>query len=110
MGSKKKSAQTYGRIRTALEATIEELVAGGRLTGIDEARIQIARTLADTLDTEPISPQLWREYRAAEADLRKENDAHVDPFDDLLANLQAQVRDEEKPKKPNPRPRSSGNR
>jgi phosphoglycerate-specific signal transduction histidine kinase len=110
VGSRKKLAETHGRVRAALETTITELEAAGRLAAVDQARVEIARTLADTLDAEPLSAQLWREYRAAERHLREENDAQRDPFDDLLAHLQAQVRDEEKPTKPKPRARSSGNR
>lgn len=110
MASRKKPAKTHGRVRAALEATITELERAGRLAGVDQARVEIARTLADTLDAEPTSAQLWREYRAAEEALRKENEAQRDPFDDLLAHLQAQVRDETKPAKPNPRPRGSGSR
>jgi hypothetical protein len=110
VGSRKKPAETHGRVRAALETTITELEAAGRLAAVDQARVEIARTLADTLDSEPLSAQLWREYRAAERHLREENDAQRDPFDDLLAHLQAQVRDEEKPTKPKPRARSSGNR
>lgn len=103
MANRKKPAPIYGRVRTALEVTVAELERLGRLTDTDAARVEIARTLADALDSEPGSAILWREYRAAEKHLREETDAHGDPFDQLLASLSAQVRDEEKPKKTKPR-------
>lgn len=103
MANRKKPAPVYGRIRTALETTITELERLGRLAGTDAARVEIARTLADQLDEDPRSAILWREYRAAEKQLREETNEHSDPFDQLLASLSAQVRDEEKPKKAKPR-------
>lgn len=104
MANRKKPAVIHGPVRAALEETIAELEAAGRVGQVDAARIAIARTLATTLDTEPMSPALWREYRAVEEALRKENDAQRDPFDDLLTRLSAEIRDEEKPKKTKPRP------
>jgi hypothetical protein len=103
VANRKKPAPVYGRIRTALETTITELERLGRLAGTDAARVEIARTLADQLDEDPRSAILWREYRAAEKQLREETNEHSDPFDQLLASLSAQVRDEEKPKKAKPR-------
>lgn len=97
-------APIHGPIRAALEETIAALETDGRLGPTDAARVQICRSLASSLDAEPISPILWREYRAAEGALRKEAIAHGDPFDELLAHLSAQIRDEEKPKKAKPRP------
>lgn len=103
MANRKKPAPIYGRVRTALEVTVAELERLGRLNPTDAARVEIARTLADALDLEPGSAILWREYRAAEKQLREESNEHSDPFDQLLASLSAQVRDEEKPKKAKPR-------
>jgi len=104
VANRKKPAPVYGRVRTALEVTLTELERLGRLTDTDAARVEIARTLADALDVEPASAILWREYRAAEKQLREETDAHRDPFDQLLESLSASIRDEEKPKKAKPRP------
>lgn len=103
MANRKKPVPVHGPVRAALEVTIGELQAAGRIGPVDAARIEIARTLATTLDAEPMSPSMWREYRAVEEALRKENDAQRDPFDELLASLSAEVRNEEKPKKAKPR-------
>ena len=94
----------FGRNRTALEATIAALESDGRLGPVDSGRVEIARGLADAVDSEPESPILWREYRAAEKALREEAEAHGDPFDQLLAHLSAEVGNQEKPKKAKPRP------
>ena len=103
MATKKKSEPIYGRVRTALEATIAELNAIGRLGTLDSARVEIARVLADVIDLVEPSAILWREYRAAEKALREETNANQDPFDELLRNLQAPLRDEKEPKEPHPR-------
>lgn len=91
--------------RQALEKTVAELRAAGQLAGIDEARIQIALGLASAVDAMPDNPSMWREYRAAEKALREEASAHGDPFDQLIASLTAEIRDEEKQAKPKPRTR-----
>ena len=103
MAPRKKPAPIYGRVRTALEVTLDELTKTGRLGPLDAARVEIARVLADTVDIETDSAILWREYRSAEKALREENNANTDPFDDLLRSLQAEVRHEAEPKKPNSR-------
>jgi hypothetical protein len=103
VANRKKPAPIYGRVRSALEVTITELERLGRLTPTDAARVEIARTLADALDQEPASAILWREYRAAEKQLREETHEHNDPFDQLLASLSAEVRNEKKPAKAKPR-------
>jgi hypothetical protein len=90
----------------ALQKTIAELRAAGQLTDLDQARIQIALGLAAAVDAMPDNPSMWREYRAAEKALREEASAHGDPFDQLLASLTAEVRDQEKQTKQNPRTRS----
>ncbi len=90
----------------ALLRTIAELRAAGQLTELDQARIQIALGLAAAVDAMPDNPSMWREYRAAEKALREEASAHGDPFDQLLASITAEVRDQEKPKKQDTRPRS----
>jgi hypothetical protein len=92
----------------ALQATIEALRSSGKLDKIDEARIRICLGLAAAVDSMPDNPSLWREYRAAEKALREEASAHGDPFDQLLASISAEIRDEEKQEKPNPRTRSRG--
>lgn len=37
----------------------------GRLEAIDEARVQMLRSMADALDAKPYNSQMWREYREA---------------------------------------------
>lgn len=103
VATRKKPAETHGPIRAALEVTIRQLTDAGRIGDVDAARVQIARTLATVLDAEPESAIMWREYRAAEKALREEAENNGDPFDQLLASLSAQIRDEEKPKKQKPR-------
>lgn len=99
-----KSAQIHGLNRAALERTIEALRADSRLNLVDEARIQIARTLATQIDDQPESAMLWREYRAAEKALREEAEAHNgDPFEQLIASLSTPVGDETKQKAQKPR-------
>jgi hypothetical protein len=87
----------------ALRQTIEALRSSGQLDQIDEARIAIALGLARAVDTMPDNPSMWREYRAAEKALREEASAHGDPFDQLLASISAEIRDETKQKTPKPR-------
>ena len=98
-----KPAEIHGPNRAALERTIDALRAGSRLNLTDDARIQIARTLATQIDEHPDSAILWREYRAAEKSLREETDAHGDPFEQLIQSLSAPMGDETKPKTKNPR-------
>ena len=88
----------------ALENTIHELKAAGRLDNIDAARVRIALGLARAVDSMPDNPTLWREYRAAEKALREESEAHGDPFEELLRQLSTEVRDEKKQEKKNTRP------
>ena len=90
----------------ALSRTIQALRDAGQLAAIDEARIQICLGLAAAVDAMPDIPSMWREYRAAEKALREEASAHGDPFDQLIASISAEIRDEEKQKKQNPRTRS----
>ena len=86
----------------ALRRTVEALRASGQLDQIDDARVHIALGLARAVDTMPDNPSMWREYRAAEKALREEASAHGDPFDQLLASISAEIRDETKQKAPNP--------
>lgn len=94
----------------AVARTIEALRKAGKLAEIDEARIRIVVGLAAAVDTMPDNPSMWREYRAAEKALREEALAHGDPFDQLIASLTAEIRDEEKQEAPKPRTRGGGDR
>lgn len=85
-----------GEVRAALEETITVLKTMGRIEPIDAARIQILRSMADSLDVKPWNSQMWHEYRdaleAVMADGDDEGELGV-----LLASLQAPVRDSETP-------------
>ena len=93
----------------AVRRTIEALRKSGKLADIDEARVRIVIGLAAAVDAVPDNPSMWREFRAAEKALREEALAHGDPFDQLIASLTAEIRDEEKQEAPKPRTRSRGN-
>lgn len=95
------SFSTDGPNRQALETTIEQLRDEGRLADVDAARIQIARGLASAVDAQPDNPVIWREYRQAEKSLREESELHADPFDNLIRNIEAEIRDKKKPKAKN---------
>ena len=90
MAAKKTQIQ-YGRNRLAIEQTIEALRTAGRLEKVDNARIAICQSLADSVDSDPSNASLWREYRAAESALRAANDQTQDEFTTLLASLSAEV-------------------
>lgn len=96
------NSQTGPR-RAALEETIEALRSAGRLADVDSARIDIARGLASAVDAQPDNPTLWREYRAAEKDLRQESTPNADPFDALLQSISAEMGNEKKQKTQNTR-------
>lgn len=49
--------------------TLRELRRLGRLETVDEARIAMLRSMATALDYDPSNASLWRQYRAALADL-----------------------------------------
>ena len=94
---------TDGLNRQATETTIKALHDEGLISGVDAARVQIVRSLASLADAEPDNPVVWREYRLAEQALRKETEAHGDPFDKLLADITAEMGNEKKQKTTNPR-------
>jgi hypothetical protein len=94
---------TDGPNRSAIEITIEALRRDDRLDDVDAARLQIVRGLASAVDAQPDNPVIWREYRAAEQALRKETEAHGDPFDKLIAEISAEMGNEKKQKTTNSR-------
>ena len=93
----------HGQNREATEITIKALRDDGLISEVDAARVQIVRSLASLADAEPDNPVVWREYRLAEQALRKETEAHGDPFDKLLADITAEMGNEKKQKTTNPR-------
>jgi len=93
----------HGQNRQATEITVKALQDDGLISEVDAARVQIVRSLASLADAEPDNPVVWREYRLAEQALRKETEAHGDPFDKLLADITAEMGNEKKQKATNPR-------
>lgn len=100
----KKPTETVQRT-TNLEAaqkTIQAMRDLGRLEPIDESRVQAFLALAYAVDEceaeQRPNPNLWREYRSAEAQLRKESEHHVDDFDKLLQALDSEVGNQAHPK------------
>jgi hypothetical protein len=85
--------QAWGRNRTAVEETVEALMAAGRLEGVDSARVAMVRALADAVDADPTNASLWREYRAAEVSLREVGENDDDGFKELLESLSSSVGD-----------------
>jgi hypothetical protein len=60
-----KHSDSKGENRAAIEVTLAELKRGGRLDPIDEAKVQMVRSLADQLDLDPTNAQMWRTYAEA---------------------------------------------
>ena len=100
---RKPKAIIYLRQRAALEETIQAMRIAGVLDKIDAARVEVTRGLADAVDQQPDNPILFREYRQAEKALREESVAHGDPFDQLIASLNAEVGNTKKQETPKPR-------
>ena len=70
----------------AIKVTIGELERLGRLEKIDEAWRRALTTLADTLDRNPTSANLWREYRETLSEVLQ---ADEEADDELAAALAA---------------------
>lgn len=81
-----------GRNRRAVAESIRAMREAGRLDPIDRARVVACEALADAVDTDPANASLWREFRAALADLlevgRKDG---IDDLDALIAGLRSDV-------------------
>ncbi|MGH2711383.1 MAG: hypothetical protein ACRDH9_09300 [Actinomycetota bacterium] len=78
--NKRKGARVTNR--AAIEQTLRAIPG----EAIDAARVQMLRSLAAAVDTDPTNAQLWKQYREALADLLRE-DSSVDG--DLHAALEA---------------------
>ena len=100
----KKQTETIQRTTNldAARKTVQAMRDLGRLEPIDEARVQAFLALAHAVDEceaeQRPNPNLWREYRSAEAQLRKESEHHVDDFDKLLQALDSEVGNQAHPK------------
>jgi len=73
----------------AAAKVVESMHDMGRLEVIDEARVQAFLSLAAAVDAVPHDASLWRQYRAAEQEIRLAG-AEVD---DALSGLYAALRD-----------------
>ena len=71
-----------GPNRTAAERTLAEFEGPAVVA-------QLVRSLADAVDSEPTNASLWREYRAAVADLTRREPTEADPGAELLRRLAA---------------------
>lgn len=77
----------------ALELTLAELDAKGRLSSIDAAHMQMLRTMAGALDAEKSNAALWRQYREALGELMDDDAGD----DDDAAGLFSKVGDAKTP-------------
>jgi hypothetical protein len=87
---------------------IAALMSMGRLEKVDSALVAAVRSLADAVDVDPANASLWREYRAAENDLRGIGAEVDDELTKALADLRTTVGDEEKPKAKDTRTKRGG--
>jgi hypothetical protein len=78
--------KAYASNVTALAATVAELQRLGRIETLDAAQVQLVRSLAVAVDSEPANSGLWRQYREALADLLRADD---DADDELAEALEA---------------------
>jgi len=97
-----------GLNRTAIDKVIEALRQLGRLESIDAARVAAAQTLADAVDSAPDNASLWREYRAAEQELRGSGGEVDDEFTKALEALRAPMGDVQDAKPAKPRSKRGG--
>ena len=82
-----------GPNRTAVDATLDTLTSKGRLRSEDDALVQLVRSLAGAVDSDPQNASLWREYRGAVTDLLKLGRDDSDAFKDLVTRLRTPVGD-----------------
>lgn len=97
--------------REAVEQTVGALQSDGKLRPEHAALVTMVLGLASSVDVEPQNASLWREFRAALETLRQiasEGEENEDEISAIIAALRgaAQVRNPEKPKPVNARPRS----
>ena len=71
----------------AIEVLIEALYRLGRLEKVDSARVEIARLLARSVDSNPENANLWRQYREAEEALRTVGSDDVEDFNQVIASI-----------------------
>jgi uncharacterized protein YyaL (SSP411 family) len=77
----------FGSNSLAIEALIETLYLLGRLEKVDSARVEIARLLARSVDSNPENANLWRQYREAEEALRTVGSDDVEDFNQVIASI-----------------------
>lgn len=74
-----------------LGRTIAQLRAMGRVEPVDAAQLQMLRSMARELDSDPRNAALWRQYREGLKDLTSHDDSGS--LDADLKALYATVRD-----------------
>ena len=89
-----------GPNRLATDQVIDALSDLGRLETVDAALMAAARSLADAVDSAPDNASLWREYRAALAELRAVGGEVDDELFSTLASLRTEVRHPENTQSP----------
>ena len=82
-----------GENRRAIEVTLTELERMGWLEAVDAARVQMVRSMADSLDERPFNSQMWHEYRETVEGLIASGDDSSE-LDAVLDKLRAPVRDQ----------------
>jgi hypothetical protein len=80
-----------GNNASELGRTLAELGRMGRLERVDAARLQMARSMARTLDAQPGNAALWRQYREVLKELIADDTGGS--VADTIAELFADVRD-----------------
>jgi hypothetical protein len=83
-----------GENRRAIDSTLAELDRMGRLEGIDAARVQMLRSMADALDRKPWNSQMWKVYGEALGELTASGDDD-DAIQAVIDELQSSSGDAE---------------
>lgn len=76
------------------DKTIAALESAGRIEEIDSALIQMVRSLAAAVDSDPQNAPLWGRYQVALELLRELDAGDLDEFQALLDEMQATVGNE----------------
>jgi hypothetical protein len=77
--------------RVSAEETIAELRRAGRLEGVDEAKIQAVRSLANQVDADPSNAQMWRTYLEAIGALTEDGTKDPDALDRLVSEINSRT-------------------
>ena len=90
-----------GPSRLLAQTLAETLRDLGRIELIDEALVDVAALLGESVDADPTNASLWGQFRAALAELRGVGaGGDDDEFAKFLAGLSTDVRDPAQPESP----------